>query len=45
MPAALTAPALDATQTLRRHLPLAPPFDLRTWQDWVARLQAIAKEL
>jgi beta-N-acetylhexosaminidase len=44
MPAALTAPALDATQSLRCHLPSAPPFDLRTWQDWVARLQAASQE-
>jgi beta-N-acetylhexosaminidase len=44
MPAGLTAPALKATQTLRRHLPPAPPFQLKTWQDWVARLQAAAKE-
>ena len=44
LPEALTAPALNATHALRRHLPPAPPFDFNTWQDWVARLQAAGQE-
>jgi beta-N-acetylhexosaminidase len=44
MPETLTAPALKATQALRRQLPAAPPFDVKTWLDWVARLQAAAQE-
>jgi beta-N-acetylhexosaminidase len=44
MPAGLSAPALQATQALRRHLPPAPPFQSEAWQDWVARLQAASRE-
>jgi beta-N-acetylhexosaminidase len=45
LPAALWAPALEATRSMRRHLTPAPPFDPQTWRDWLARVQAAAKEV
>ena len=44
MPESLWAPALEATRSMRRHLPLPPPFDSQAWQDWVARIQTAVKE-
>ncbi len=44
MPESLWAPALDATRSMRRHLPSPPPFDPQAWQNWLARIQATAKE-
>jgi beta-N-acetylhexosaminidase len=44
LPEALWAPALEASRSLRRHLPAPLPFDGAAWQDWLARLQAAAGE-
>ena len=45
LPDALCSPALQATRTLRRHLPVAARFDSRAWDHWLARLQTAAKEV
>ncbi len=45
LPAVLCAPALAATQSMRRHLPPAVPFDLPAWNSWIARLQMAAGEV
>jgi len=43
LPEALWAPALEASRTMRRHLPPpAPPFDPGAWKAWVARLKTAA---
>jgi beta-N-acetylhexosaminidase len=44
LPESLWAPALEATQTMRRHLPPGIPFSSEAWRDWVARLQTASKE-
>ena len=44
MPESLWAHALEATRSMRRHLPSPPPFELQAWQDWVARVHAAVKE-
>ena len=43
LPEALWAPALQATQSMRRHLPAAAPFEPQAWQGWMARLQHAAR--
>jgi beta-N-acetylhexosaminidase len=45
LPASLWAPALEASQSMRRHLPASPPFDAQDWKHWLARIQAAAKEM
>ncbi|MDP1832083.1 MAG: glycoside hydrolase family 3 N-terminal domain-containing protein [Geothrix sp.] len=42
LPESLWTPALEATRTLRRHLPATVPFDAPAWKDWVGRLQTTA---
>ncbi|MBP1773548.1 MAG: Beta-hexosaminidase [Holophagaceae bacterium] len=44
LPESHWAPALAATQAMRRHLPPAPPFDPGAWKAWLTRLQTAAKE-
>jgi len=44
LPSSLWSPALEASRALRRNLPAPLPFDLQSWQGWLARLQAAAKE-
>lgn len=45
VPAALAREALEATRTMRRHLPPAAPFDPLAWNSWIARLQLAAGEV
>lgn len=40
LPPALVEPALQATLSLRRHLPPPPPFEAGAWADWRHRLHA-----
>jgi beta-N-acetylhexosaminidase len=44
LPESMWRPALEATRSMRRHLPPATPFDPETWQAWLARLQAAVEE-
>lgn len=45
LPGSLWAPALEATRSMRRHLPPALPFDRQAWKAWVARLQRAAGDI
>ena len=45
LPEPLWAPALEATRSMRRHLPPAPPFEPQAWKAWVARLQTAAGDI
>ncbi len=45
LPEALWGPAVDATRTLRRHLPPSAPFDPAAWRAWVARVHDAVKEV
>ena len=44
LPASLCARAFESTQSMRRHLLPAPPFDPQVWKNWLTRLQCAAKE-
>ncbi len=44
LPEALVVPALAATHAMRRNFPAPTPFDSRAWSQWLARVQAAAKE-
>lgn len=39
LPESLVAPALEATRSMRRNLPVAPPFDSQAWSHWLARVK------
>jgi beta-N-acetylhexosaminidase len=42
LPESLWGPALAATQAMRRHLPMPPPFQPEAWADWLERLRTTA---
>ncbi len=44
LPERLWAPALEASLSMRRHLPATVPFEPGAWQHWLARIQALANQ-
>lgn len=45
MPEALWAPALAASEAMRRHLPPPPAFEAGAWDLWLKRLRAASEEV